>query len=429
MESGNALRELKLGVDLGRRLERLFFNNEAVLSPTHDPPNKEQIDDKKSCRQDEIADLARRLATPHRGDEVWTPWGRGVIRVARGDGTHVVDMSAWPATCYGARVADGTLQLAARRGASSLPVLELPAKAKATTDPSKVAACSVEVVAPTSRARVQIPELTGQLGSLGDIFLDEAQPRCPNGSLDKENEDKERARSYTESILMILYFFLTCDYTVYAGLKQWILERKFSKPVVASEKSIIEARQDSCVVRSLVGPPEERLRAVIARNPSLCFEKPQVIVSNAMRYLSPDNEALDATDVARVITFAIVSATSVEQILKSPSPLSPPLALVGQRFGQAALIRGLVRYCAVDAPELVSKFPVVLKALYDDDSLEEEAIFEWSDLFKTNSTASNPTASHVPCSVNEDSIAHKARLASEPFLKWLREAEEEDDED
>lgn len=193
---------------------------------------------------------------------------------------------------------------------------------------------------------------------------------------------------------------------------------------MASENLRSEDRQDLTVVRSLVGLPEERLGAVIARNPSLCFEKPQVIISNAARYLSPGNEVLDATDVARIIIFAIVSATSIERTLKSPSPLSPPLALVGQRFGQAAVIQGLVRYCAVDAPELVSKFPVVLKALYDDDSLEEEAIFEWSDLFQTN-----PTASQLSSSAYEDSIAHKARLASEPFLKWLREAEEEDDED
>lgn len=192
----------------------------------------------------------------------------------------------------------------------------------------------------------------------------------------------------------------------------------------------IEARQDLIVVRSLVGLPEERLRAVIARNPSICFEKPQVIVSNATRYLTPDNEALvDSTDVARIIIFAIVSATSIEKILKSPSPLSPPLMLVSQRFGQAAVIRGLVRYCAVHAPELVSKFPVVLKALYDDDSLEEEAIFEWAELFETNATAQSLTASQVSSSASEDSIARKARLASEPLLKWLREAEEEDDED
>lgn len=207
VESGNALRELRLGVDLGSRLERLFLNNEAALSPTHDPPKTEERDDEEKIRRDEIADLARRLATPHRGDEVWTPWGRGVIRVARGDGTYVVDMSAWPATCYGTRIADGTVRLAARRGASSLPeLIEPPTKTKETNDRSKVTASSVEVVAPTSRAHLQSPELAGRLESVGRVFVDEAKARCPNGLLDKEDEDQERARRHTESLLAMLQF-------------------------------------------------------------------------------------------------------------------------------------------------------------------------------------------------------------------------------
>lgn len=61
--------------------------------------------------------------------------------------------------------------------------------------------------------------------------------------------------------------------------------------------------------------------------------------------------------------------------------------------------------------QLISKIPHILKEMYDADLLEEEVIISWSE------KASKKY-------VSKD-LAKEIRVKAEPFIKWLKEAEEE----
>ncbi|KAM4663813.1 eukaryotic translation initiation factor 5 [Discoglossus pictus] len=69
--------------------------------------------------------------------------------------------------------------------------------------------------------------------------------------------------------------------------------------------------------------------------------------------------------------------------------------------------------CVVDIHQsnLLSKIPHILKEMYDADLLEEEVIFGWAE---------KPSKKYV-----SKELAKDIRLKAEPFIKWLKEAEEE----
>ncbi|XP_075049049.1 eukaryotic translation initiation factor 5 [Mixophyes fleayi] len=76
--------------------------------------------------------------------------------------------------------------------------------------------------------------------------------------------------------------------------------------------------------------------------------------------------------------------------------------------------------CVVDMHQshLLSKIPHTLKEMYDADLLEEEVIFSWAE---------KPSKKYV-----SKELAKDIRAKAEPFIKWLKEAEEEssgDDDD
>lgn len=381
VDSGHALRELKLGVDLRCRLEQLFVREHFDVGKE---ARTEGVVAGQSIRkkQDALSDLAKHLATPHRGDEITTPWGTGVARIARGDGSYVVHIKSWNATCYGVRL-DSSTKLAARRKESKVAERS-PARPSAPV--TMHVQSPVEVVAPSRRS--SSPPTTPP------AFVDEDEkPLVAKTSKAAASSENDADR---------------------ASLKQWILQRSSSQTTIRN----VEEKESA---KPPAEPPENRLLAVLARNPALCSERPQLIVQNAERYVG----SADPIEMTRVIVFAVVSATSIEHILKSPSPLSMPLGVLAERFGQTVLIDGLVRYCAMNAPGLVAKFPLVLKALYDDDCLDdEEAILKWAC---QENGASSSAATYL--AENENAVARQARVASEPFVTWLREAEEEEDDD
>ncbi|XP_032477815.1 eukaryotic translation initiation factor 5 isoform X2 [Phocoena sinus] len=88
---------------------------------------------------------------------------------------------------------------------------------------------------------------------------------------------------------------------------------------------------------------------------------------------------------------------------------------------QRYLLHGLECVVAMHQAQLISKIPHILKEMYDADLLEEEVIISWSE------KASKKYVSKE--------LAKEIRVKAEPFIKWLKEAEEEssggedDDED
>ncbi|KAI0281853.1 eukaryotic translation initiation factor 5 [Russula aff. rugulosa BPL654] len=82
---------------------------------------------------------------------------------------------------------------------------------------------------------------------------------------------------------------------------------------------------------------------------------------------------------------------------------------------QKALLGGIERLAGFDYPELISVIPKILMEFYQADVLEEDVVTSWG--------------THVSKKYVDKETSKKVRKASEPFLKWLEEAEDDDDDD
>ncbi|XP_068111054.1 eukaryotic translation initiation factor 5 [Hyperolius riggenbachi] len=78
---------------------------------------------------------------------------------------------------------------------------------------------------------------------------------------------------------------------------------------------------------------------------------------------------------------------------------------------QRYLLHGFECVVSIHQAQLVSKIPHILKEMYDADLLEEEVIFSWAE---------KPSKKYV-----SKELAKEIRTKAEPFIKWLKEAEEE----
>lgn len=78
---------------------------------------------------------------------------------------------------------------------------------------------------------------------------------------------------------------------------------------------------------------------------------------------------------------------------------------------QKALLGGVERLAGLTHPELIPAIPKILMALYQNDILDEEVVTQWG--------------THVSKKYVDKETSKKVRKASEPFLKWLQEAEDE----
>ncbi|KND01426.1 translation initiation factor eIF5 [Spizellomyces punctatus DAOM BR117] len=82
---------------------------------------------------------------------------------------------------------------------------------------------------------------------------------------------------------------------------------------------------------------------------------------------------------------------------------------------QKGLLGGIERLVGVSYKDLLPKMPVILKALYDEDLVDEEVFLSWGE------KASKKFV--------DRKISKEIREKSEPFLAWLREADEEESEE
>jgi len=111
-------------------------------------------------------------------------------------------------------------------------------------------------------------------------------------------------------------------------------------------------------------------------------------------------------------------------LLKQLPERAPLLKAFAKDAQPYSLIYGLEKFCLLAKPPLTAKFALVLKALYDDDVVEEEDILKWHD---AGVDGVDPDV-HKPPAV--DAQASAAFLAaSEPFVTWLREAESDTEEE
>ncbi|RKP01190.1 hypothetical protein CXG81DRAFT_3375, partial [Caulochytrium protostelioides] len=88
----------------------------------------------------------------------------------------------------------------------------------------------------------------------------------------------------------------------------------------------------------------------------------------------------------------------------------------GNEKAQKATLGGVERLVGMSVPQLMPKLPLILKAFYDIDVIEEDTLMAWE--------------AKVSKRYVDKKIGKELREKAAPFLTWLREAEEEDsDED
>lgn len=127
--------------------------------------------------------------------------------------------------------------------------------------------------------------------------------------------------------------------------------------------------------------------------------------------------ALPITD--RLVIFFRAAFTN--QILSSNqvAKYAPVLEkIIDGHHSQYQLIALSEHFCAVQHPELMTSFPILLKLLYDEDLLEEETLIAWVNVRKT----------YAHWEVTDEQ-ADKLRALLKPFTEWLENAEEESDDD
>lgn len=115
----------------------------------------------------------------------------------------------------------------------------------------------------------------------------------------------------------------------------------------------------------------------------------------------------------QVLVQVVFTADMLKEIPKRASLL--------QKFGnsekhQKALLGGVERFVGIVHPDvLLSKVPLILKALYDEDLLDEELLIKWG---------AKPSRKYVDKEINK-----AIRKKAEPFLTWLETAEEDDSDE
>ncbi|KAF7312452.1 Eukaryotic translation initiation factor 5 [Mycena indigotica] len=116
-------------------------------------------------------------------------------------------------------------------------------------------------------------------------------------------------------------------------------------------------------------------------------------------------------------TVLILVTIFTEDVLTEIPNLAPLFKkMVTSEKHQKALLGGIERLVGLAFPDLLPQVPKILMALYQDDILDEEVITNWG--------------THVSKKYTDKETSKKVRKASEPFLKWLEEADDDDsDED
>jgi translation initiation factor 5 len=113
-----------------------------------------------------------------------------------------------------------------------------------------------------------------------------------------------------------------------------------------------------------------------------------------------------------VLVQAIFDQRFIQQLRKRVPLLKN---FVKNERDQKALLGGIERLVGVKYPALLPKVPNALKILYDEDLIEEEVVLKWG---------ARASRRYV-----DKKVSKKVKEAAEPFLTWLKEADEESDEE
>jgi len=133
-------------------------------------------------------------------------------------------------------------------------------------------------------------------------------------------------------------------------------------------------------------------------------------VAGAVQKIRAEAERLEIMDKAAGILAELLYTEKLLTQIKEYRAIMLHFVL-DNRKGQKYLLSAFEILVGDVHPELLPRVPHILKAFYDNDILEEEAILEWAD---------RVSKKHVKKETSRE-IHEKAA----PFVDWLRTAEEE----
>lgn len=124
-------------------------------------------------------------------------------------------------------------------------------------------------------------------------------------------------------------------------------------------------------------------------------------------------DIVDQPETVQVLAQVLFDEDVVDQIEEHVGLLSK--LINEQPDFEKAFLGGLERFLGVDKPELIPLLPKILAKAYDKDLLSEEVILAFG---------SKVSKKYVPKDVSK-----KVRRAAKPFITWLKEADEESDDE
>lgn len=157
--------------------------------------------------------------------------------------------------------------------------------------------------------------------------------------------------------------------------------------------------------------PEQMLRVLIASGAS-----DQEVLSE-LRRLELARDLSSATKIEVLIEGCLDARVPQNVVNQVVSSVTIFRAFASTDYEAKQLWGGLEKFIGFSHPELMSRTPLILQALYEGDVLDEDTIVSWAD--------SGAEASWL---VNK-SIAEEIRRAATPFVEWLRSAEEDEEEE
>ena len=127
--------------------------------------------------------------------------------------------------------------------------------------------------------------------------------------------------------------------------------------------------------------------------------------------------SLRAADRAIIFIGAVMTETVVsgKEIVKHAKVLE---ALGSSAIQQRHIIAAFEWFCGIKYPALTSKFPIVLKTLFDEEIVEEDVFLMWAADYARNEYSADSNL------IDIDTL-EKLKETAGPFITWMREADEE----
>lgn len=124
-------------------------------------------------------------------------------------------------------------------------------------------------------------------------------------------------------------------------------------------------------------------------------------------------ELLEKPDVMLVLAQVLFDEEILEQLDEHKGLLAK--LINGQNDFEKAFLGGLERFLGLEKPGLIPLVPKILVKLYDLELVGEDEILNWG--------------SKVSKKYVSKDVSKKVRKAAKPFIQWLKEADEESDEE